>query len=135
MSNFVGRAEHEVKFILNRILNPKIILEQVPLYYLIPKAEYQILDKEIKQHKFDLAVHKHNGKKIIVEVNYKHGEKAARKWSEIFVPMLQKQGHETLAIHDYECNYLFKPQDYSKHKLTYYDFVDVLNAMITDKIL
>lgn len=135
MTDFVGRAEKEVSFILNRLLAPKIILEQVPLYYLIPKVEYELLDKEFKQHKFDLVVHKHNGKKIIVEVNYKHGEKAARKWSEIFVPMLQKQGHETLAIHDYECNYLFKPQDYSKHKLTFGDFQDVINAMVTQKII
>lgn len=135
MTDYIGRAEKEVSFILNRLLDPKIILKQVPLYYLIPKVEYQTLDKEIQQHKFDLAVHKHNGKKIIVEVNYKHGEKAARKWSEIFVPMLQKQGHETLAIHDYECNYLFKPQDYSKHKLTFGDFQDVINAVVTQKII
>lgn len=135
MTDFVGRAEKEVQFILNRLLAPKIILEQVPLYYLIPKVEYEILDKEIKQHKFDLAVHKHNGKKIIVEVNYKHGEKAARKWSEIFEPMLRKNEHETLVINDYECDYLFKPQDYSEHKLTFGDFQDVINAMVTQKII
>lgn len=127
--SFIGRAEPEVKFILNRLLAPKIILEQVLLYYLIPKSEYEILDKEIKQHKFDLVVHKQDGKKIVVEVNYKHKEKAAKKWRIIFEPMLQKYGHETLTIKDYECESLFKPLDYSKHKLSWDDTIDVCNAL------
>jgi len=71
---------------------------------------------------------------LVVEVNYKHGEKAAEKWRNIFDPMLKRHGHETLLVHDYECDYLFKPQDYTKHISSWDDVIDVCNALKTQKI-
>lgn len=127
--NFIGRAEPEVELILTRLLSPELIRTQVPLYQVISAGEYESLDKEIKQHKFDMVVYRRNQPKLIVEVNFKHGEKAAKKWRTIFEPMLKSYGYEILLIRDYECDYLFKPLDYSKHQLTWNDTIDVCNAL------
>jgi len=140
--SFIGRAEPEVELILTELLSPELIRTQVPLYVLIDTDEYESLDKEIKQHKFDMMVYRKNQPELIVEVNYKHGEKAAKKWREIFDPMLKRYGYEILLVHDYECDHLFKPQDYTKHKSSQNDVTDVKNALklcnvsfhITEKI-
>lgn len=130
MSNtWIGRAEPEVELILTRLLSPELIRTQVPLEQVIGAGEYESLDIEIKQHKFDMVVYRGYQPKLIVEVNYKHKEKAARKWRTIFEPMLKSYGYEILLVHDYECDYLFKPQDYSKHQLTWNDTIDVCNAL------
>jgi len=130
MTDFIGRAESEVESILTQLLYPELIRTQVPLSVVIGTAgEYELLDKEIKQHKFDMVVYRENQSKLIVEVNYKHGEKAAKKWRNIFDPLLKKYGYEILLIHDYECDYLFKPQDYTKHKSSWNDVIDVCNAL------
>lgn len=129
MTDFIGRAETEVQSILTNLLSPQLIRTQVPLFTVIGADEYELLDKEIKQHKFDMMVYRGHQPKVIVEVNYKHGEKAAKKWREIFDPMLKKYGYEILLIHDYECDYLFKPQDYTKHKSSWNDVIDVCIAL------
>ncbi len=132
--SFIGRAEPQVEEILTILLNPELINLQVPLYNLIPLTEFQSLNEEVQKHKFDMVVYRKNQPKLIVEVNYKHKEKAAKKWSCIFEPMLKKYGHETLLIKDYECDFLFKPEDYSKHKLSWDDVIDVCNALKTSKL-
>lgn len=132
--SFIGRAEIETQIILRRLLNPYLIRTQAELTHLISPSEYRMLDKEIQQHKFDMIIFRKKMPKLVVEVNYKHGEKAAKKWREIFDPMMKRFGHETLVIHDYECDSLFLPQDYSKHKLSWNDVIDVINALKTQKI-
>lgn len=128
--SFIGRAEPEVELILSRLLDAKLIKTQVPLRSLINDSEYFTLNEEVQKHKFDMIIYRHSRDPIIVvEVNYKHKEKAAKKWRTIFEPMLKKYGHETLTINDYECDHLFKPQDYSKHQLTWDDTIDVCNAL------
>lgn len=133
--SFIGRAEPQVCTILSRLLNATLIKPQVPLSELIPQEEFNILNEEVQKHKFDLVVYrKTKDPLLIVEVNYHHKEKAARKWRTIFKPLLEKYGHQTLTIHDYDCEYLFKPQDYTKHILSWGDVMDVCNALKTQKI-
>lgn len=132
--SFVGRAEKEVEIILTRLLNPDLIRTQVPLTTLIYNFEYQTLREEVQKHKFDMVVFRRNKPHLIVEVNFKHGNQAAQKWTDIFEPLLKRYGHEILLIKDYECEYLFKPQDYTKHILSWNDVIDVINALKTQKI-
>lgn len=132
--SFIGRAEKEVEEILTRVLLPDLIRTQVPLEQIINQSEWQTLNEEVQKHKFDLLVLRKDKPDIIVEINYKHKEKAAKKWREIFDPMLKKYGYDTLLIHDYECNYLFKPQDYNKHILSWNDMIDIINALKSQKI-
>lgn len=133
--SFIGRAEKEVEEILTRLLLPDLIRVQVSLKEIINTSEFYILGKEVQKHIFDLLVVRRDKPDIIVEINYKHKEKAAKKWREIFEPLLKKHGYDILLIHDYECDYLFKPQDYIKHILSYNDMIDVINALKTQKIL
>lgn len=128
--NFIGRAEPEVEFILTRLLDASLIKTQVPLRSLINDSEYFTLSEEVQKHKFDMIIYRRAKDPIlVVEVNYKHKEKAAKKWRTIFEPMLKRYGHQTLTINDYECDHLFQPQDYSKHKLSWRDVVDVCYAL------
>jgi len=126
--DFTGRAERETEIILNQLLHPTTIKPQVPLSALISSEEFNLYDEEIQKHKFDLVVDMSNYS-IIVEVNYKHKEKAAKKWRTIFEPLLEKNNYKTLVINDYDCDTLFKPQDYTKHRITWDDFVDIINAL------
>jgi len=134
MTDFIGRAEPQTKLILSRLLSPDIIKIQVPLYTLIPILEFNLLDPEVQKHKFDMVLYKKNTPHLIVEVNFKHGEKAAKKWRTIFKPLLEKYHHQTLTIDDYECSSLFKPQDYTTHILSWDDIQDVCNALKTQHI-
>ena len=120
--------EKESKKILKRLLNPIKIKEQVPLVDLIPYEEYNFFNDEVQKHKFDLLIITET-EKIIVEINYKHKEKAARKWRVIFTPTLERLGYKLLIINDYDCETLFKPQDYSKHKWSKQDDQDIINAL------
>jgi len=129
VDEFVGRAEKLVKKILQSLLDPIEIRTQVKLQDLIPYDEYILFDTEFQKHKFDMVVEQKNKKLIVVEVNYKHGTKAAFKWNNVFDALLRKHGHLILLVKDYECDYLFKPQDYSKHKVSWYDVIDVIHAL------
>jgi len=126
--SFIGRAEKESKQILKKLLNPIEIKEQVPLVDLIPYSEYHFFNEEVQKHNFDLMIITKT-LKIVVEINYKHKEKAARKWRVIFTPTLERLGYKLLVINDYECETLFKPQDYSKHKWSPQDDQDIINAL------
>lgn len=124
-TDFIGRGEVEVKKILQAFFPSGVVSIQVPLYRLINEEDYDILDQEIKNHKFDLVVYM--GMNIlVVEVNYKHGEKAARKWSEIFVPLLRKAGRIPVTIEDYNCEYLFSD---TKKKKPWGSHLDILREL------
>lgn len=132
--SFIGRAESEVEIILTRLLLPDLIRTQVPLIALIDNSEWCTLREEVQKHKFDMVIFRRNKPNLVVEVNYKHKEQAAKKWRNIFDPMLRRYGHDILLVHDYECDYLFQPNDYTKHILSWNDVVDVINALKTQKI-
>ena len=108
-NKFIGRAEPEVFKILQEIFPNTLIVPQFPLRKLIPYSWYNELDDEIKKHKFDFIVY--TKKLLVIEVNFKHGEKAAKKWRQIFAPMikeLKNPGAIAVTINDYECLTLFK---------------------------
>ncbi len=129
-SKYIGRAEMLTKGILFRLLKCIDIQEQVPIKKIISTPEYNILDQEIKNHKFDLVVWRNPEKPIVVEVNYKHGPKADFKWNEIFVPLIKKSNIIPLPINDYECETLFKKSVDGTHKITWQDYMDVMNCMV-----
>lgn len=129
-SKFIGRGEVLVKQILSKLLDHVVIQSQVPIEKLVLKDDFAILDQEIKNHKFDLVIYRSHGPSIVVEVNYKHGEKAAAKWENIFVPLLVKVSLTPLPINDYECSALFNQNSKGEHRNTWQDYIDVIRAMV-----
>jgi len=88
--------------------------------------EGRILDS--KKHKFDFYVERPNKKGLLVEVNYKHGNKSAQKWLDIFEPMITAQNMIPVVIDDFECKSLFKDES---HPINLGDWLDVINALNT----
>ncbi len=140
MTQVIGRGEDLFGKIISRLYTKSYIIPQWPLEKAISIPEFEALDPEIQKHKFDFAVtlqREYPIKEgsvqetfdIIVEVNYKHGEKAARKWSKIFVPLIKKQYRFPVEINDYDCRNLFKLDSNKQHKLTWDDFRDVIDAL------
>ena len=128
MSKFIGRGENRVKQILERLYPEFQILTQVPLQNLVLDEDYVDLDIIYKQHKFDLVIQNVRMRFIAaVEVNYKHGNTASRKWTNIFSPRLKKAGVLPVAINDYECKSLFDTKE--ERLLRWEDFEDVITAL------
>jgi len=127
MSQFIGRAEKEVKKILQDIYPGILIVTQFPLRKLIPHSLYIMLNEEVQKHKFDLIVYTPN--RLIVEVNYKHGPKAAQKWSQIFTPMIKALLAIPVTVDDYECDSIFRHEVNSTKPLNKADYQDVINAL------
>lgn len=124
---FIGRAEPEVKMILSQLFPKAIIRTQVPITELISSEDAQFLDQEFKNHKCDITVETLD-QFLVVEVNYSHKEKAARKWSYVFAPMLKKSGKISVTIDDYDCTHLFQ-KGVQGHKITWGDHHDVINQL------
>ena len=127
-NQFIGRGESVVGFVLQRIFLSGTIYSQKPIKKLIKKIDFNQLDSEFQKHKFDFYVIGPNGS-LVIEVNYKHGEKAAKKWNNVFVPLLQKNGHKIVTIDDYDCENIFKFDSDKQHKISWKDFIDVINAL------
>lgn len=131
MSQFIGRGENRVKAVLQRIFTPIYsVHEQFPIIQLIRTEDFDQLDQRYNKHKFDFVVTTGN-RDVAIEVNYKHGETAARKWGNIFSPLLQKAGVLCVAINDFECLSLF---DKKERRLCWQDFEDVINAFKISKV-
>ena len=92
------------------------------------------MDQEIKNHKFDFVIYRKTDI-IVLEVNYKHGPKAAQKWVDIFIPLLKsstKFGHLKIipiTIDDYDCRSLFNLNSKKQHKITWDDYRDIIDAL------
>ena len=118
------------------ILPCSSILKQVDLFKLIPLKTYETLDPETQKHKFDLVVSREKDV-LVIEVNYKHGQKAARKWENIFTPHLKASTALGLkkiipvAINDWDCESLFKHEKNSTKPIRITDILDVCNALKT----
>ncbi len=125
MSNeqFIGRGEKLVKKILDNPWGIEGVRPQVNIRRVLPVAECDLLDEEILKHNFDFLCIRRNLKHIVVEVNYKHGEKAAQKARTIFEPLLKQYDYDYLTIDDYDCISIFKPHS----KPTYDDIIDMTN--------
>ena len=104
---FVGRGEKLVERIVSRLFISCEILRQVPIKDLVKDEDFIEYDEEFAKHKCDLVfkVMTTSGifKLLVVEVNYKHGEKAAKKWSQTFAPDIARAGNIPVTIDDYDC--------------------------------
>jgi len=128
MSDFIGRAEPPTHHFLLKLYPDDRILTQTPLSYLISHKEFQTFNEEVQKHKFDFVVIRNNKPTLVIEVNYKHGEKSAKKWRQIFEPLLKKEGYIPVTIDDYDCISLFKGNK-ENHKLSWNDLRDIINAL------
>lgn len=127
MSQFIGKGEVEAIKIF-KVLFPKcFIKQQVPIQALIRPEEYNLLDQEIKNHKFDFTVQV-GFNMLVVEINYKHGEKAAKKWSNIFTNVLINAGKIPVTIDDYNCEFLFKSEA-AKKKNPWGPYIDIIREL------
>ena len=120
---FIGKGEKLVYKILDNPWGIEGVRPQVNISRVLPKDEFDLLDEEIQKHNFDFLCIRRNLKHIIVEVNYKHKEKAAQKARQIFKPLLEKYEYDYLTIDDYDCESIFKPHS----KPTYKDIIDMTN--------
>lgn len=130
--NFIGRAEKQVKEILYNIYPGILIVPQFPLRKLIPQSLYLTLNEEVQKHKFDFIVYTKT--KLVVEVNYKHGPKATKKWRQIFEPMIKDIEAIPVTVDDYECDSIFRHEITSVKPLNKADYQDVINALKLAKI-
>lgn len=138
-SNYIGRAEPQVKTILESILQPEKIFPQQPLKKLISAEDFERFDEIIQKHKFDFMILRKNDI-LVVEVNYKHHNVAAKRWLDIFVPYLEASrvfGDKRIipvAINDWDCNSLFKHKRDSTNQIRITDVIDVCNALYTSGV-
>lgn len=132
MSQYIGRAEATVEVILQLLFHHNCdVLSQYPLRGIIADLDkYTILDDEVKKHKFDFKVDRFHDT-LIIEVNYKHGAKADKKWNKVFTPMIKEAGMIPVTIDDFSCKSLFKDE---YHPITLGDWVDVLQALIDAEV-
>lgn len=130
-SQYVGRGELLSKKILLKLLPCIGIQGQVNIKDVVLPEDYIILDQEIKNHNFDWVVRRTNTPDIVVEVNYGHKEKAARKWRLIFVPMIKRAGLLYMTIDDYDCRAkgLFYLDSKKEHKLSWDDHRDIIDSL------
>lgn len=125
--SFIGRGEEEVQKILQHLFPHSQIKPQVPIENLVCLEEFNLLDIEFQNHKFDLVVY--NGPNIlVVEVNYKHKEKADKKWNKVFTNILKNNNKIPVTIDDYNCEVLFQDQK-KKIKNPWGSYIDVIREL------
>jgi len=124
---FIGRGEKEIQKILEGLFPGGSVDAQVPLIGLIKWEDYKELDEEFQKHKFDLVVHCGQNT-LAVEVNYKHGEKAAKKWG-IFSKLLRDNNVIPVTIEDYNCEYIFSDSKKLKEKKPWGSYLDTLREL------
>lgn len=125
MSQFIGRGEKKTKKIMEKLFPGSVIIPQYKFTLIITTAEFEFYDQEKLNHKFDFYVKPTGQWPFIIEVNYKHKEKAAINWDKIFCPVLRDHGITPVTIRDWDSLSLFN----GKEKITYLDYWDVLNAL------
>jgi len=129
---FIGRGEILTKKVLLRLINCIGIQGQVNLKHIILPEAFEVLDPEIQKHNFDLVLRRTHGKDLVIEVNYKHKEKAARKSRQIFEPLCISAGYEYVTIDDYDCRKrgIFWLNTAKKHLvITWDDFRDIIDSL------
>lgn len=127
MTDFIGRGEMIAKQLITNPFKTTAIHQQVALNRLISFEEFRTLDEEWQKHKFDLVLYRTDGKIIVIEVNYQHKEKAAKKGGK-FKQMLARYNIKYVTIDDYDCDSIFKLNSKKEHVLSWTDLIDVANA-------
>ncbi len=130
-SKFIGRGEVRAKVIFSRLFNHQKIATQVPIESLISYQDFVFLDQEFKNHKFDIVVYRPNDV-LVIEINYKHGNKAAQKWNDVFKPLLLKNACVPITIDDYDCEKFFKGEE--PRDVTWDDVLDIVQLLKLKKI-
>lgn len=137
--DFIGRGEVLTKQLLENPFGVSEIKKQVHISRLIPKYEYDLLDEEWQKHKFDMVLFRNDLSKIVIEINYKHGNKAAFK-AEKFKNMLLRYDTQYVTIDDYDCRSsikkdngqfelgLFHENSKGNHTLSWNDLRDIIDA-------
>ena len=105
----------------------------MPIWTVITDEDFQLLDQEFKNHNCDLVMYD-GPKTIVIEVNYKHGEKAAQKWSEIFAPLIRKAGKIPVTIEDYNCEVLFSDSNKDSNKIPWGSYIDTIRELERNNI-
>ncbi len=129
---YIGRGEKLTKKILLRLINCIGIQEQVNIKQVVMPEDFEVLDPEVQNHNFDLVLRRNGGKDIVIEVNYKHKEKAASKARQIFEPLCISAGYEYVTIDDYDCRKrgIFWLNSERKHLVvTWEDFRDLIDSL------
>ena len=130
---YVGRAEPEVKQILERLMPDAKIYQQVMMKYLVNLADIAYLETQTQEHKFDLVVVRQYDA-LVIEVNYEHGTKAYKKWDDVYVRYLKASRRYKMIpvrIDDNECVHLFKHLKGSFEPIIPQDVIDVMEALKT----
>jgi myosin-crossreactive antigen len=133
VDEFIGRGEKEVETILKALFPKAVIIPQLSISNVIESSEYEKFDQEFKNHNCDFIMTV-GPNKIAIEVNYKHGEKAAQKWSEIFAPLIKQNGNIPMTIEDYNCEFLFSDSTRLKKKNPWGSHIDVIRELIRQGI-
>ncbi len=128
MSQYIGRGEPTTGLILGSLFGHSNVISQFIIFELMRPGDTNFYDDEIKKHKFDFKVNRLNKADLIVEVNYKHGPKADKKWNDIFIPLIHQADMIPVVVEDNNCKSLFKDK---LHPITLGDWLDVLNALKT----
>ena len=140
MADFIGRGEELAKWIVGRLFQFVMTSSQVPICTLLKKEDAEIYGEEFSNHKVDIVssvlTHDEKRQQLAIEVNYRHKEKAAKKWNHNFEPDLKKAGVIPVTINDYDCRSdipgqkgLFTKDSNGNHKLTWNDFRDVIDQL------
>lgn len=125
---FVGRGEMRTIEILKKLFPDHEISQQVSIKDLINSHDFKQLGSEYNKHKHDIVLTDKEGKKTVIEVNYKHGKIAKEKWK-IYKKYLFASGVEAVTIDDDECESLFKLKN-GVHTDIWQDYIDVIRAFI-----
>ena len=136
MNKFVGRGEALAKVILQHIFPGIAWRDQYPLESLISPELHESLREDLKKHNFDFVGFLQNTDACIcLEVNYKHGETAAKKLTK-YKKMMNDLGIYFLEINHWDCRSnlprqrgLFTKNSKGKHPNTWNDWRDVIDAL------
>ena len=131
LSDYIGRGELIASKILFRLIECVGLQGQVNIQKIILPEDYAILDQEVKNHNFDFIMRRTTQPDVVIEINYKHKEKAARKWSKIFIPLIEKAGYDYMTIDDYDCREkgIFHLDSKNRHKHSWDDYRDVIDSL------
>ena len=131
---YVGRAEELTASIVKRIFPGSIVYPQYHIKHIISTDERNFLGEELKKHKFDFLI-KTGVQTLAVEVNYKHGNRAAIKW-EIYKKFLAKYKILPVTFDDWDCRSsepktlgLFQLTGKKEHKDSWNDWRDVIDQL------
>jgi len=127
-AHYIGRGETMFSKMIH-MLYPNInVMAQVSLKKLISDEDYATLDPVFQKHKFDFVLEFVDAL-VAVEINYKHGEIPAKKWSNVFLKLLNKYHIKPVTVDDWDCDHFFQLTAKNVHLDSWDDWIDVINSL------